>query len=120
MAVDIRDLLRRACRAHSAIRLFQASPVDLALLLGNRWNRLRPTTVYEDVNAEQVYEKAFVIDALGLAARHTLPRVTGSLACQAQELTTQRRLPMRARQAMPDSHQEHVEVSLMQTRFRTS
>ena len=37
--------------------------MGLALLLGNRWNRLRPTTVYEDVNTQQVYEKAFVIDA---------------------------------------------------------
>ncbi|WP_406134552.1 SAVED domain-containing protein [Streptomyces sp. NBC_01089] len=63
LAVGIRDLLRRACRAHPAIHLFQASPMGLALLLGNRWNRLRPTTVYEDVNAQQVYEKAFVVDA---------------------------------------------------------
>ncbi|MFF8674220.1 SAVED domain-containing protein [Streptomyces sp. NPDC015242] len=63
LAVGIRDLLRRACRAHPAIHLFQAGPMGLALLLGNRWNRLRPTTVYEDVNAQQVYEKAFVIDA---------------------------------------------------------
>lgn len=63
LAVGIRDLLRRACRAHPAIHLFQASPMGLALLLGNRWNRLRPTTVYEDVNRQQVYEKAFVVDA---------------------------------------------------------
>ena len=60
---------RRAERAlyaghyNDAIHLFQAGPMGLALLLGNRWNRLRPTTVYEDVNAQQVYEKAFVIDA---------------------------------------------------------
>nr|WP_260611430.1 SAVED domain-containing protein [Streptomyces sp. WAC04770] len=45
------------------MHLFQAGPMGLSLLLGNRWNRLRPTTVYEDVNAHQVYEKAFVIDA---------------------------------------------------------
>ncbi|MEV0038868.1 SAVED domain-containing protein [Streptomyces sp. NPDC050804] len=63
LAVGIRDLLRRACRAHPAIHLFQAGPMGLALLLGNRWNRLRPTTVYEDVNGQQVYEKAFVVDA---------------------------------------------------------
>lgn len=63
LAVGIRDLIRRACRAHPAIHLFQAGPRGLALLLGNRWNRLRPTTVYEDVNAQQVYEKAFVINA---------------------------------------------------------
>ncbi|MEU4898719.1 SAVED domain-containing protein [Streptomyces sp. NPDC044780] len=63
LTVGIRDLLRRACRAHPAIHLFQAGPMGPALLLGNRWNRLRPTTVYEDVNAQQVYEKAFAVDA---------------------------------------------------------
>ncbi|MGI5192147.1 SAVED domain-containing protein [Streptomyces sp. CA-288835] len=63
LAVGIRDLLRRACRTHPAIHLFQAGPRGLSLLLGNRWNRLRPTTVYEDVNGQQLYEKAFVIDA---------------------------------------------------------
>ncbi|MGI3225005.1 SAVED domain-containing protein [Streptomyces sp. GTA36] len=63
LAVGIRDLLRRACREHPAIHLFQAGPMGLSLLLGNRWNRLRPTTVYEDVNTQQVYEKAFFIDA---------------------------------------------------------
>lgn len=63
LAVGIRDLLRRECRANPAIHLFQAGPMGLSLLLGNRWNRLRPTIVYEDVNALQVYEKAFAIDA---------------------------------------------------------
>ncbi|WP_324611309.1 SAVED domain-containing protein [Streptomyces griseus] len=63
LAVGIREHLRRACRPHAVIHLFQAGPMGLSLLLGNRWNRLRPTTVYEDVNAHQVYEKAFVIDA---------------------------------------------------------
>ncbi|MEV7886912.1 SAVED domain-containing protein [Streptomyces sp. NPDC002817] len=63
LTVGIRDLLRRACRPHPAIHLFQAGPMGLSLLLGHRWNRLRPTTVYEDVNTQQLYEKAFVIDA---------------------------------------------------------
>ncbi|MFE2541007.1 SAVED domain-containing protein [Actinacidiphila glaucinigra] len=63
LAVGIRDLLRRHCRRHPAIHLFQAGPLGLSLLLGNRWNRLRPTTVYEDVNGQRVYEKAFVVDA---------------------------------------------------------
>ncbi|MET9904630.1 SAVED domain-containing protein [Streptomyces sp. NPDC006446] len=63
LAVGIRDLLRRAYRAHPAIHLFQAGPMGLSLLLGNRWNRLRPTTVYEDLNAQQLYEKAFIIEA---------------------------------------------------------
>ncbi|MEU6449802.1 SAVED domain-containing protein [Streptomyces sp. NPDC046979] len=63
LAVGIRDCVRRACRTHPQIHLFQAGPKGLALLLGHRWNRLRPTIVYEDVNAEQAYEKAFVVNA---------------------------------------------------------
>ncbi|MFF7159623.1 SAVED domain-containing protein [Streptomyces sp. NPDC008139] len=63
LTVGIRNLLRRACREHPAIHLFQAGPMGLAVLLGNRWNRLRPTTVYEDINGQQVYEKAFTIEA---------------------------------------------------------
>lgn len=63
LAVGIRDVLRRVCRTHPTIHLFQAGPQGLALLLRNRWNRLRPTTVYEDVNSQQVYEKAFVVNA---------------------------------------------------------
>ncbi|MEV6985803.1 SAVED domain-containing protein [Sphaerisporangium sp. NPDC051017] len=63
LAVGIRDILRRVVRSHPRIHLFQAGPMGLALLLGNRWNRLRPTVVYEDVATEQVYEESFTIHA---------------------------------------------------------
>jgi hypothetical protein len=63
LTVGIRNQLRRACREHPAIHLFLAGPMGLAVLLGNRWNRLRPTTVYEDINGQQVYEKAFTVVA---------------------------------------------------------
>ncbi|MER6718072.1 SAVED domain-containing protein [Streptomyces halstedii] len=45
------------------MRLFLACPMGLALLLGHRWNRLRPTVVYKDVGTAQVYEPAFVVQA---------------------------------------------------------
>lgn len=32
-------------------------------MLGHRWNRLRTTTVYEDLNRNPVYEAAFTIHA---------------------------------------------------------
>jgi hypothetical protein len=35
----------------------------LAVMLGHRWNRVRPTTVYEDVATESFYERAFTIEA---------------------------------------------------------
>jgi len=63
LAIGIRDTLRRASRGAPRIHLFQAGPMGLALLLGHRWNRLRPTVVYEDVATERIYEKAFTIDA---------------------------------------------------------
>ncbi|GAB3163231.1 SAVED domain-containing protein [Microbispora hainanensis] len=63
LAVGIRDALRRTSRGAARIHLFQAGPMGLALLLGHRWNRLRPTVVYEDVATEWVYEEAFTIDA---------------------------------------------------------
>jgi hypothetical protein len=63
LTVGIRDALRRASRSAPRIHLFQAGPMGLALLLGHRWNRLRPTVVYEDVATEQIYEKAFTVDA---------------------------------------------------------
>jgi hypothetical protein len=36
--------------------------MGLALLLGHRWNRVAPTTVYEDLSALG-YEAAFTISA---------------------------------------------------------
>lgn len=63
LAVGIRDALRTASRGASRIHLFQACPMGLALLLGHRWNRLRPTVVYEHVATQDVYEAAFTVDA---------------------------------------------------------
>lgn len=63
LAVGLRDALRRPSRSASRIHLFLACPMGLALLLGHRWNRLRPTVVYEDVSTAQVYEPAFFIQA---------------------------------------------------------
>jgi hypothetical protein len=63
LAVGIRDAVRRACRTATRIHLFMATPMGLALMLGHRWNRLRPTSVYEDMTTEQLYEEAFRIDA---------------------------------------------------------
>lgn len=63
LATGIRDAVRRACRDTDKIHLFLASPMGLALMLGHRWNRLRTTTVYEDLNRNPVYEAAFTIHA---------------------------------------------------------
>ncbi|WP_405430563.1 SAVED domain-containing protein [Streptomyces anulatus] len=63
LAVGVRDALRRPSHATSRIHLFLACPMGLALLLGHRWNRLRPTVVYEDVSTAQVYEPAFFVQA---------------------------------------------------------
>jgi SMODS-associated and fused to various effectors sensor domain len=63
LAISIRDAVRRASQTAPRIHLFQAGPMGLALLLGHRWNRLRPTTVYEDVTGNPVYEPAFTLDA---------------------------------------------------------
>jgi hypothetical protein len=63
LAVGIRDYLRRATRTTPRIHLFLAGPMGLALLLGHRWNRLRPTVVYEDVRTVQGYEAAFAVEA---------------------------------------------------------
>ncbi|MFE5286044.1 hypothetical protein ACFRAQ_13870 [Nocardia sp. NPDC056611] len=41
---------RREYRDQGNSSHIQPSPMGLALLLGHRWNRLRPTVVYEDVN----------------------------------------------------------------------
>ncbi|WP_406381362.1 hypothetical protein OHU25_51375 [Streptomyces sp. NBC_00117] len=37
--------------------------MGLAVLLGHRWNRLRPTVMYEDVRTAQGYEPAFTVEA---------------------------------------------------------
>ncbi|TDV48803.1 SAVED domain-containing protein [Actinophytocola oryzae] len=62
-AQGCRDAVRKAARHSPRIHLFLAGPTGLALLLGHRWNRLRPTLVYEDVQSAVVYEHAFTLDA---------------------------------------------------------
>jgi hypothetical protein len=61
LAVGIRDAARRAARGNR-VHLFLAGPMGLAMLLGHRWNRVAPTTVYEDL-AALGYDAAFTVSA---------------------------------------------------------
>lgn len=63
LAVGVRDTVRQAGRNNPRVHLFLAGPMGLALLLGHRWNRVKPTVVYEDVQDELTYEAAFTLDA---------------------------------------------------------
>lgn len=63
LAVGIRDQLRRSTRHAQRMHLFLACPMGLALLLGNRWNRLCQTVVYEDIKIGNGYEAAFTVEA---------------------------------------------------------
>ncbi|MFJ5673973.1 SAVED domain-containing protein [Streptomyces sp. NPDC093097] len=63
LAVGIRDYLRRSTRRVRRMHLFLACPMGLALLLGNRWNRLCQTVVYEDIKTDAGYEPAFTVEA---------------------------------------------------------
>jgi hypothetical protein len=66
LAKQIRDLARQELDRRPAadrIHLFLAGPGGLALLLGNRWNRIRPTVVYEHLGAGRGYAPAFTVDA---------------------------------------------------------
>ncbi len=60
----IRDDVRKLLRETSArrVHLFLAAPAGLALLLGHRWNRIAPTTVYEDLGLDG-YQAAYHIAA---------------------------------------------------------
>ncbi|MEU8422134.1 SAVED domain-containing protein [Micromonospora sp. NPDC048835] len=68
-AVAYAQALRNAVRAHlettpsDRVHLFLAGPGGLALLLGNRWNRVAPTDVYEDLGPGRGYVKAFTVAA---------------------------------------------------------
>lgn len=62
LAVSLRDAVRREARSAPRVHLFLAVPMGLALLLGHRWNRVAPTTVYEDL-ASDGYEAAFEVSA---------------------------------------------------------
>jgi hypothetical protein len=63
LAVGIRDQTRRTLRHPRRIHLFLAGPMGLSLLLGHRWNRVAPTTVYEEIRSEAQYHPAFEISA---------------------------------------------------------
>ena len=63
LAVGIRDHLRRSTRRIQRMHLFLACPMGLAVLLGNRWNRLCQTIVYEDIKIGDGYEAAFTVEA---------------------------------------------------------
>ncbi|EQD84155.1 SAVED domain-containing protein [Saccharopolyspora erythraea] len=63
LAVGIRDHLRRSTRRVRRLHLFLACPMGLAVLLGNRWNRLCQTVVYEDIKIDDGYEPAFTVEA---------------------------------------------------------
>ncbi len=57
----IRDLLEQ--QPAERIHLFLAVPGALALLLGHRWNALRPTVVYEHLGAGAGYASTLMIPA---------------------------------------------------------
>ena len=64
-AVAARDAVRAVLQVESAdrIHLFLATPGALALLLGHRWNAMRPTTVYEHLGTGNGYAPTFLISA---------------------------------------------------------
>lgn len=64
MAEVIRDIVRGQLDGSiEHIHLFLATPAGLALLLGHRWNSLRPTTMYEHLGTGRGYEPTFVVPA---------------------------------------------------------
>jgi SMODS-associated and fused to various effectors sensor domain len=65
LAVGLRDAVRTLLEDHPAeqIHLFLAIPGALALLLGHRWNALRPTVVYEHLGAGAGYAGTLMIPA---------------------------------------------------------
>ncbi len=64
MAEAIRNHVRAALDGSiDHLHLFLAAPAGLALLLGHRWNALRPTTVYEHLGTGRGYEPTFVVPA---------------------------------------------------------
>ncbi|WP_158264265.1 SAVED domain-containing protein [Amycolatopsis sp. CA-126428] len=62
---EIRNSIRLELERRPAerIHLYLAGPGGLALLLGHRWNRLAPTTVYEHLGPGRGYAPAFVVEA---------------------------------------------------------
>jgi hypothetical protein len=65
-AQQIRDRVRRQLDRQpdvERVHLFSAGTGGLALLLGHRWNRVRPTVVYEHLGPGRAYIPAFTADA---------------------------------------------------------
>ena len=63
LAVGLRDYVRRTLKNERRVHLFLAGPMGLSLLIGHRWNRIAPTTVYEEIRGECQYCPAFEISA---------------------------------------------------------
>ncbi|MHA3700721.1 SAVED domain-containing protein [Jatrophihabitans sp. YIM 134969] len=63
VATAIRDVARQHSKGASRVHLFLAAPLGLALLLGHRWNRIKPTVVYEDLGNDAGYELAYTVSA---------------------------------------------------------
>ncbi len=63
-AAAIKQVVRTALRDHGCkeVHLFIAAPAALALHLGHQWNRVAPTTVWEDLGLEG-YQAAFKLEA---------------------------------------------------------
>jgi hypothetical protein len=64
VAQQVRNLVRDELDTVAGhLHLFLATPGGLALLLGHRWNALRPTTVYEHLGVGRGYLPTFVVPA---------------------------------------------------------
>jgi NTP pyrophosphatase (non-canonical NTP hydrolase) len=63
-ATAIKQAIRAALREHrcNEVHLFIAAPAALALHLGHQWNRVAPTTVWEDLGFDG-YQAAFRVEA---------------------------------------------------------
>jgi hypothetical protein len=59
----LRNVLRDLIRDFDPERLhlFLVVPNMLALMLGHKWNRMRPTTLYEHLGVGRGYQRAFTI-----------------------------------------------------------
>lgn len=65
LAVGLRDAVRQKLEEHPAerIHLFIAAPGALALLVGHRWNAMRPTIVYEHLGSGAGYAPTLNVPA---------------------------------------------------------
>ena len=63
LAVKVRDVVRNLVREHDpeVVHLFLVVPDVLALMLGHRWNRVRPTRVYEHLGVGRGYQPGFMV-----------------------------------------------------------